>query len=91
MIKFTKPMNLNGIELRNELRNAGIAISDSTTSILIDTDQNLLLAIQESDKSKAAQIIDAHNGNINPIELSLEQKLEKVGLNLDDLKTALGL
>jgi hypothetical protein len=91
MIKFIKPLNLNGSELRNELRNAGIEISDDMFAIEDDNAGNILLAISESDAEKAEAVVAAHNGTTVAPEPTVADKLASVGLNLDDLKAALGL
>ena len=85
MKKFAKPENLNGSELLLELKAAGIKatkiVQNGSQSIEIDLD----------DEAKAKPIIEAHNGTVTPPEPPLEQKLQTVGLNLDELKSALGL
>jgi hypothetical protein len=91
MISFKKPTNLNGGELRQELNSAGIAISDEMNAVVLDENQNLLLDIAEADKDKVTLIVAAHNGTIVAPEPTIAQKLESVGLSLDDLKAALGL
>ena len=92
MIQFNKPKNLNGAELIIELKEAGISfLSDGIQSPAIDADGNLLLNIEESDKSKAEVIVANHNGTTTVSELTVEQKLESVGLSINDLKKVLGL
>lgn len=90
MVEFIKPKNLNGTELRQELQNAGINISDDRFSVSV-IGETLILDIDAKDTKKASEIVAAHNGTIIPTELSVADKLASVGLNLDDLKTALGL
>lgn len=90
MITFIKPENLNGSELRQELRDVGIAISDDIFAVSL-TDNILTLDINPADESAAAAIVAAHNGTTVAPELTIEDKLASVGLNLDDLKAALGL
>ena len=91
MIQFTKPTNLNGAELRNELNANGIAISDDPFSIKLEGNGSLWLDIAEADKAKATSIVAAHNGTVAPIEPTIEDKLASVGLSVTDLKAALGL
>jgi hypothetical protein len=91
MIKFNKPTNLNGAELRKELNDVGVTISNDLNSVTIDADGNLWLDIANKDEAKATSIVEAHNGTMVAPELTVEQKLASVGLNLGDLKTALGL
>lgn len=88
MIKFNKPVNLNGTELKAELNAAGVKIVNSP---LIDEYGDFWLDIAEKDEAKAKPIVAAHNGTTTAAELTIEQKLASVGLNLGDLKTALGL
>lgn len=85
MKTFNKPQNLNGAELKAELSAVGIEIDeiyDSTDGkIHFATDNEVL----------AASIVSAHNGTTIPSEPTIEEKLALVGLNLDDLKAALGI
>ena len=90
MLSFTKPKNLNGAELRDELRNAGIEISDDKEAVSLK-ENDLLLKISEADKTKAEAVVAAHNGTTVAPEPTIEDKLASVGLNLPDLKAALGL
>lgn len=91
MIPFTKPANLNGKELREELNAAGVNISDDKFAVVVDSEGILLLDINEKNKDKAKEVVAAHNGTIVAPEPTIEEKLASVGLNLDDLKAALGL
>lgn len=88
MIQFEIPQNLNGEQLINELIAAGVTISEPP---LVDGDRNLWLEINASDKIKAQSIVANHKGIDSVKVLTIEEKLQKVGLTLDDLKTALGL
>jgi hypothetical protein len=90
MIKFNKPINLNGTELRQELRNAKVDISDDNLSVR-EISGNLYLDIKPADEAKAQAVVANHNGTTVAPELTIEDKLASVGLNLTDLKTALGL
>jgi hypothetical protein len=91
MIQFTKPNNLNGVELRNELRDAGVKISDEMKAIFIDGNGDFWLDIAQSDASKAEIIVAAHNGTTIAPEPTVADKLAQVGLTLDDLRNALNL
>lgn len=91
MIKFNKPTNLNGFELRNELINAGIKINYGGCEVAIDEDGNFWLDISESDKAQAESIVAAHNGTIIAPEPTIQEKLANAGITLDELKVALGL
>jgi len=90
MEKYIIPKNLNGIQLRKELNDAGIVISDNSRAVRT-YDNELILEISAKDADKAKEIVAAHNGIIVSPEPTIEQKLAKVGLNLEDLKLALGL
>jgi hypothetical protein len=88
MIKFNKPVNLNGTELLAELNAAGVLIEQSPT---VDGNDNLWLEIADEDKIKAQTVVNAHNGTTVAPELTIADKLASIGLSLDDLKDALGL
>ena len=85
MAIFTKPQNLNGAELLQELAKAGLTVAE----IIDHSDGTIEFDVK--DVAKAEIIVDKHNGTILAPELTVEQKLHSVGLNLDDLKAALGL
>jgi hypothetical protein len=86
MIQFTKPENLNGLELVNELKVAGVNASNLT----VDEDI-LLIDIDEKDIVKAKKIIEAHNGTTVATEPTIADKLAAAGISLDDLRVALGI
>lgn len=88
MIKFDKPTNLNGEELLKELKAAGVNTADFPT---VDGNGDLWLPIAAKDEAKAKAVVAAHNGSIEAKPLTIEQKLQSVGLSLDDLKVALGI
>jgi hypothetical protein len=88
---FTKPEALNGTQLRDELRTAGVTISDDLDAVVDSSDGLIHLKIKKADETQAAAVVAAHIGVDSTIELSLDEKLASVGISLDDLKTALGL
>ena len=90
-MQFTKPINLNGTELRQELNAAGVSISDDFNSVSVNGAGELLLDIKEIDKVKATSIVAAHNGTTVVPEPTIADKLASVGLSVTDLKAALGL
>jgi hypothetical protein len=81
---FTKPLNLNGKELKEELAEVGIFVdlisdlTDGTIGFLTDNEE------------LAASIVAAHNGTTVATQPTIETKLASVGLSLDELKAALG-
>lgn len=89
MISFTKPVNLNGTELRDELNAGEVAISYDPDVMVIDGNGNLLLEIDQKDVAKATPIVAAHNGSLVAPEPTIAQKLASVGLTIEDLKAAL--
>lgn len=91
MIKFDKPTNLNGSELLSELQAVGIVLDITTQAPLIDGNGDLWLDVKSADKAKVLEVIAVHNGPIKAPEPSIEDKLASVGLNVLDLKSALGL
>lgn len=88
MIKFNKPINLNGTELRQELRNAKVDISDDNLSVR-EISGDLYLDIKPTDESTAAAVVAAHNGTTVAPEPTIADKLASVGLSLDELKAAI--
>lgn len=91
MIQFNKPENLNGLELLDELAAVGIILDKMEQVPVIESNGSLWLDIDSADEAKAAAVVAAHNGTIIAPEPTVADKLAFVGLNLDDLKEALGL
>jgi len=85
METFNKPKNLNGTELKAQLAEIGIIVDE-----IIDF-ANGTIGFKTDDKAAAELVVKGHNGTIIPNEPSVQDKLNSVGLNLDDLKAALGL
>jgi hypothetical protein len=85
MIKFNKPNKLNGAELKEELAAVGIIV-DKVFDFADGT-----IGFETDNESAASQVVAAHNGTTVAPEPTVEQKLASVGLNLTDLKSALGL
>jgi len=72
MIQFTKPNNLDGAKLIDELIAAGVDVIGTDevghlgkTPPQIDGEGNLLLNITDTDKAKAAQVVAAHSGTLD--------------------------
>jgi Ser/Thr protein kinase RdoA (MazF antagonist) len=82
---FTKPTNLNGVELIAELATAGIAVE----RIVLEANGQLSVPVDAKDEAKAATVIAAHNGTTVAPEPTIAEKLASVGLSLEELKTAL--
>ncbi len=91
MIKFDKPINLNGAELLAELALVGVTLQNKTEAPVIDGNGNFWLDIKPADEAKAVGVVTAHNGTIVAPEPTIQDKLASVGLSVPDLKTALGL
>jgi len=85
MKTFTKPNNLNGAELMAELAEITIIV-DKVFDFADGT-----IGFETDNEIAAAAVVAAHNGTTVAPEPTIEDKLASVGLNLDDLKTALGL
>ncbi len=90
MQTFNIPINLNGIELRNELRVAGVEIADFPAGIKCD-ETLIFLDIKDEDAEKASAVIAAHNGTTVAPEPTAADKLAAAGLTVEELKEALGL
>lgn len=85
MATFNKPKNLNGAELLDELKYVNLDVK------LIKDNSNGTISFEVDDEELAAEIVANHNGTVIAPEKTVAEKLESVGLNLDDLKVALGL
>ena len=84
MIGFDIPSKLNGAQLLQELKTAGI-VSD----IPMITDGQLWLTITKAQENAAKTIVNNHVG-VDTVP-TFEEKLANAGISLDELKTALGL
>ena len=85
MATFNKPKNLNGAELIAQLKKIGLEVK------LIKDNSDGTISFEVDDEELAAEIVANHNGTVIAPEKTVAEKLESVGLNLDDLKVALGL
>jgi hypothetical protein len=90
MLKFDKPDVLNANQLRSELEANGVLLPKTNSDLFDDGSGGLWLEIDDKDEMKAKSIIENHIAKPLP-EPSIAEKLASVGLNLNDLKTALGL
>jgi hypothetical protein len=91
MIQFTKPTNLNGTELRKELNDAGVTISDALYAVVDDGYGNLLLDIADTDEAKAQAIVAKHNGTTTVPDNSADKAalLAKLGITADEARLLL--
>jgi len=84
MIKVNKPINLAQLDL--ELNGKGL-------NAILDDNKNIIeVGLADNNDATEAELkaaIDAHIAVFE--ELSISEKLAKVGLNIDDLRAALGL
>lgn len=89
MIQFNKPEKLNGEQLLDELKNAGVKIVDYP---LIDGEGNFWLDVKETDKEKTAEIVQKHIGeDTSKIKVAARQAiLDRLGLTEDEAKILLG-
>jgi len=89
MIKFDKPINLNGEELLNELNAGGVKITEPP---FIDGDGLFWLDIASKDETKTKSIVAAHNGNtVAPDKSAQRQAIaDRLGLTADELQVLLG-
>jgi hypothetical protein len=83
MIQFTKPTNLNGLELLEELETAGVLVKGAP---LADDNGNLWLDIKSSDQTKTESIVANHNGTVIAPDnkAARQQILDRLGLTADE-------
>lgn len=86
-MNFPIPVQLNAGQLREELKAQGINFLDADEVITVTADKELAISLAEKDKTKACQIIATHIGVDKP--LTVAQKLESVGISLEELKAAI--
>ncbi len=84
-MEFTKPNPFNGTTFNNELEFSKIKIKsfydDGQGHLVIDADEKLSTAIQG--------VLNQHDGS--PTPPTILEKLESSGINLEELRIALGL
>ena len=88
MIKFDKPINLNGAELLTELKDNGVVITEFPE---IDGNGDFWLDVSEADQEKVAAVVAAHNGTtVAPDYLEAKAALlAKLGITEDEAKLLL--
>lgn len=84
MLSFNIPEKLNGEQLLEELKNVGIE-----SDIPAIRDGKLWLSIKSTQKAKAEEIVSNHIG-VDRIP-TIQDKLASAGIDLDELRVALGL
>ena len=91
MIKYTKPTELNGSQLRKELNAAGVKISDSLESVTIDGNGDLWLDIADKDKAKTETIVASHIAIDESIAKGAAKTalLERLGITAEEAKLLL--
>jgi len=67
VIEFTKPDKLNGAQLVDELKAAGIAVKDFPT---LNGNNVLLLDLAKKDEDQAKDIVANHKGIDTPKEVA---------------------
>jgi translation elongation factor EF-G len=92
MIKFNKPNQLNGLQLRQELNASGVKIDNEVNAVSIDGNGDLWLDIAKKDEAKAKLVVEAHVGVDQSAAQEAAKKaiLDRIGLTADELKTILG-
>jgi hypothetical protein len=88
MIQFTKPTNLNGAQLLDELTAGKVSIVEPP---MLDDNGFFWLEIAEADKDKATIIVAAHNGTtVAPDKTAARQAiLDRLGITEDEAKLLL--
>ena len=92
MAIFSKPDNLNGAQLRKELKAVGVTFTDEFETILLNENNELIIEIAKTDEQNAKQVIEKHKGiDIDLIKAkeSAQAKLAALGLTADEI-AALG-
>ena len=89
MIQFTKPTNLNGAELLQELNDANITVNGKP---FLDGNGEFWLDISETDKAKAEPIVTAHNGTDQSEAKATARQalLTKLGITAEEAQLLLG-
>jgi len=84
MLSFNIPAQLNGSQLMKEFNAQGLEIE-----IPIIADGKLWLNVSPKDKAKAEAIVNNHVG-VDYVP-TIEDKLDAAGIDIDELRVALGL
>ena len=90
MIQFNKPLNLNGAELKEELKAAGVVLLNEIDALVV-RDNLLFINITPEFESVTATVVAAHNGTTVAPEPTPADKLAAAGLTVDELKAVLGI
>lgn len=91
MSKHKTPTQLNGTQLREELRAAGVEISDGSGSIVVINDE-MILDIADKDAAKAEKVVVAHVGidQEDPAVAVKAALLERLGITAEEAALLLG-
>lgn len=84
-MKFTKPEPFNGKTFSKDLSAKKIKIND----FYDDGQGYLIVNSDEKNEQVIQELLSAHDGSAVPLTVS--DKLEMAGLDLDELRVALGL
>jgi hypothetical protein len=84
-MKFTKPELFNGKTFERECADAGIQLK----SFYDDGEGNIVVDADAKSEAKIAGVLATHDGSDTP--LTTLEKLEIAGVDLDELRAALGL
>lgn len=93
MAIFSKPNNLNGAQLRKELKAAGVTFTDEFQTICVNAENELVLEIKKTDEEKAKKVIENHNGidvDLIKVKESAQAKLTALGLTEEEVASILG-
>jgi hypothetical protein len=88
MSKHKTPVQLNGTQLRDELRAAGVEISDQPGSIIVINDE-LILDINDKDKGKADAVVSSHVG-IDEVLTAKDALLQRLGITAEEAALLIG-
>jgi len=87
-MELKSPNQLNGVQLQQELKDAGIKFKDYPRL----NDGILSLDIATKDEAKAKAIVNAHVGIDKSAEIAAQRQeiLDRIGLTADELQVLLG-
>lgn len=86
-MKVEIPKNLNGFQLLDELKSAGIVVADDM--VFIGGDQLLTINVDEKDEAKTAEIVANHVGIERDLKAEKQAVLDKLGLTAEEIAALL--